>query len=202
MKKIILFLLTFFSISTYAQFPEGFEGATFQPTGWVVEDNGVGTGQSWGRTNAAGFGWVHQGTWSAIVNRDNGATSPGLAQDWLITPQVTVPANGQIRFYSRSAANGEQGSVYKVLLSTTGQNRASFTTVLATYTELEIQNLPFVQFSIPLNAYAGTPVYFAFVMEVNNGLGDRWILDDVKVDQQCLVPTALTVTPFSTSANL
>ena len=44
---------------------------------------------------------------------------------------------------------------------------------------------------ILLNAYAGQNVYFAFVMEVNNGLGDRWIIDDVKVDQQCLTPTAL-----------
>ena len=194
--------MVFFSIFSHAQFPEGFEGATFPPTGWVIEDNGVGTAQSWGRTNAAGFGWVHQGAWSAMVNRDNGTTSAGLAQDWLITPQVTVPANGQIRFYSRSGSNGEQGSVYKVLMSTTTQNRAAFTTTLATYTELDIENLPFKQMVILLNAYAGQNVYFAFVMEVNNGLGDRWILDDVKVDQQCLTPTALNVTPFSTTANL
>ncbi|MBE9576158.1 PKD-like domain-containing protein [Flavobacterium proteolyticum] len=202
MKRILLLTMVFFSIFSYAQFPEGFEGAAFPPAGWVVEDNGVGTAQSWGRTNATGFGWVHQGTWSAMVNRDGGATSAGLAQDWLITPQVTVPANGQIRFYSRSGSNGEQGSVYKVLMSTTTQNRAAFTTTLATYTELDIQNLPFQQFFILLNAYAGQNVYFAFVMEVNNGLGDRWILDDVKVDQQCLAPTALNVTPFSTTANL
>ena len=202
MKRILLLTMVFFSIFSYAQFPEGFEGATFPPTGWVVEDNGVGTAQSWGRTNAAGFGWVHQGTWSAMVNRDGGATSAGLAQDWLITPQVTVPTNGQIRFYSRSGSNGEQGSVYKVLMSTTTQNRAAFTTTLATYTELDIENLPFKQMVILLNAYAGQNVYFAFVMEVNNGLGDRWILDDVKVDQQCLTPTALNVTPFSTTANL
>jgi len=202
MKRILLLTMVFFSIFSHAQFPEGFEGATFPPTGWVVEDNGVGTAQSWGRTNAAGFGWVHQGTWSAMVNRDGGATSAGLAQDWLITPQVTVPTNGQIRFYSRSGSNGEQGSVYKVLMSTTTQNRAAFTTTLATYTELDIENLPFKQMVILLNAYAGQNVYFAFVMEVNNGLGDRWILDDVKVDQQCLTPTALNVTPFSTTANL
>jgi len=202
MKRILLLTMVFFSIFSHAQFPEGFEGATFPPTGWVVEDNGVGTAQSWGRTNAAGFGWVHQGTWSAMVNRDGGPTSAGLAQDWLITPQVTVPTNGQIRFYSRSGSNGEQGSVYKVLMSTTTQNRAAFTTTLATYTELDIENLPFKQMVILLNAYAGQNVYFAFVMEVNNGLGDRWILDDVKVDQQCLTPTALNVTPSTNSAVL
>ena len=151
MKKSLLFIMAFFSIFSYAQFPEGFEGATFPPAGWVVEDNGVGTAQSWGITTATGFGWVHQGARSAMVNRDNGATSTGLAQDWLITPQVNIPANGQIRFYARSRSNGEQGSIYKVMLSTTTQNRAAFTTTLATYTELEIQNLPFEQFNILLN---------------------------------------------------
>ncbi|WP_396137461.1 choice-of-anchor J domain-containing protein, partial [Flavobacterium sp.] len=200
MKKLLLFFMSFFSLLGYAQLAEGFEGASFQPTGWVVDNNGVGTVESWTRTNLSGFGWVHQGSFSAMVNRENGAT--GLAQDWLITPQVTVPTNGQIRFYSRSGSNGEQGSIYRVLISTTNQARASFTTEIGRYTELEIRNLPFQQFFIPLNAYANQPVYFAFVMEVTDGWGDRWLLDNVKVDQQCLAPTALNASPLATSATL
>jgi gliding motility-associated-like protein len=202
MKKLLLFFMSFFTFFAFGQLSEGFEGATFPPTGWVVEDNGIGTSQDWGRTNASGFGWVYQGTWSAMVNRDNGATSPGLAQDWLITPQVTVPTNGQVRFYARSGSGGEQGSVYKVMLSTTGQDRASFTTTLATYDELQINELGFQQFVVSLTGYVGVNVYIAFVMEVNNGLGDRWIIDNVNVDQQCFAPTALTATPLGTSANL
>ena len=46
MKRILLLTMVFFSIFSYAQFPEGFEGATFPPTGWVVEDNGVGRTKS------------------------------------------------------------------------------------------------------------------------------------------------------------
>ena len=102
MKKLLLFLMSFFTFFAFGQLSEGFEGATFPPTGWVVEDNGIGTSQSWGITTATGFGWVYQGARSAMVNRDNGATSTGLAQDWLITPQVTIPTNGQVRFYARS----------------------------------------------------------------------------------------------------
>ena len=194
--------MSFFTFFAFGQLSEGFEGATFPPTGWVVEDNGIGTSQDWGRTNASGFGWVYQGTWSAMVNRDNGATSPGLAQDWLITPQVTVPTNGQVRFYARSGSGGEQGSVYKVMLSTTGQDRASFTTTLATYDELQINELGFQQFVVSLTGYVGQNVYLAFVMEVNNAAGDRWIIDNVNVDQQCFAPTALAATPLGTSANL
>ena len=194
--------MSFFTFFAFGQLSEGFEGATFPPTGWVVEDNGIGTASSWTTTTATGFGWVYQGARSAMVNRDSGPTSTGLAQDWLITPQVTIPTNGQVRFYARSGSNGEQGSVYKVMLSTTTQDRAAFTTTLATYTELEIPNAPFQQFFVLLNAYAGQNVYLAFVMEVNNGLGDRWIVDNVNVDQQCLAPTGLTATPLGNSANL
>lgn len=195
--------MSFFTFFAFGQLSEGFEGAAFPPTGWVVEDNGIGTSQDWGITTATGFGWVHAGARSAMVNRDNGATSPGLAQDWLITPQVTIPANGQVRFFARSGSNGEQGSIYKVMLSTTTQDRAAFTTTLATYTELQIQNLPFEQLVILLDAYAGQNVYIAFVMEVTNGLGDRWIIDNVNVDRQCLQPTNLVVSGIGdTSVNL
>ena len=202
MKKLVLFFMSFFTFFAFGQLSEGFEATTFPPTGWAVDDNGIGTAQDWGRTTASGFGWVYQGTASAMVFRDNGATSPGLAQDWLITPQVTVPTNGQVRFYARSGSAGEQGSTYKVMLSTTDQNRASFTTTLATYSELQINELGFQQFVVLLNAYAGQNVYLAFLMEVNNGFGDRFIIDNVNVDQQCLAPTALTATPLGNSANL
>ncbi|MCL9770625.1 fibronectin type III domain-containing protein [Flavobacterium sp. HXWNR69] len=194
--------MSFFTFFAFGQLSEGFEGASFPPTGWVVDDNGIGTAQDWARTSATGFGWVYQGTYSATVNRDNGVTSPGLAQDYLITPQVTVPTNGQVRFYGRSASAGEQGSIYKVMLSTTTQDRASFNITLGTFNELQMNELGFQQFVLPLTAYVGQNVYIAFVMEVNNGLGDRWVIDNVNIDQQCFAPTALAATPLGTSANL
>ena len=41
MKKLLLFLMSFFTFFAFGQLSEGFEGATFPPTGWVVEDNGI-----------------------------------------------------------------------------------------------------------------------------------------------------------------
>jgi gliding motility-associated-like protein len=46
-------------------------------------------------------------------------------------------------------------------------------------------------------------VHIAFVHEVTGGLGDRWILDKVKVDRQCLQPGNLLVSAIGdTSVNL
>lgn len=192
--------MSFFTFFAFGQLSEEFESATFPPPGWVVTDNGIGTVQSWGRNTILPNQWTI-GVASAMSTREGSV--PGLAQDWLITPQVTVPANGQVRFFARSVSGGEQGSIYKVMLSTTDQNIASFTTTLATYTELQINETGFQQFFVLLDAYANQNVHIAFVHEVTGGLGDRWILDKVKVDRQCLQPGNLLVSAIGdTSVNL
>jgi gliding motility-associated-like protein len=202
MRKLLLFFISLSAFLSFGQLSEGFEGATFPPTGWRIDNNGIGLIQSWGTTTATGFGWVYAGTRSAMVNRED-VTDGTIAEDWLITSLVAVPATlPQLRFFARSGSNGEQGSVYKVKISTTSQtNLASFVDIVVPpYTELDIINAPFEQKIIPLTAYAGQNVYIAFVMENDNG--DRWILDNVNVDQQCVAPTTLTATPLATSANL
>ncbi|WP_264560116.1 gliding motility-associated C-terminal domain-containing protein [Flavobacterium sp. N2270] len=200
MKKLLLFFMSLFTFFSYGQLSEGFEGATFPPTGWTTFDNGIGTTRSWTTTTATGLGWVYAGGKAAIINKED--VTSGIAEDWMVTPLVTVPTDGQLRFFARSIANGEQGSIYKVKISTASQNNpADFTTTLVTYTELDIINAPFEQKVIPLTAYANQSIYIAFVMENDNG--DAWIVDNVNVDQACtVVPTALTVTPLSTSATL
>lgn len=200
MKKLLLFFMSFFAYLGYGQISEGFEGATFPPSGWHVGDNGIGLTRSWTTTTATGLGWVHAGAKSAIINKEN---VTGIAEDWLVTPLVNVPVNGQLSFFARSIADGEQGSVYKVKISTTSQtDQTSFVDIVTPpYTELDIINAPFEQKIIPLTAYAGTSVYIAFVMENDNG--DAWIIDNVNVDRQCLQPTNLVVSGIGdTSVNL
>ena len=83
MKKISLILyLLFFYFNSYAQFPEGFEGESFPPAGWISFDNGIGTNN-----------------WTSNPNSNSGAQAAyiqyelfGLAQDWLVTPQYTPSA--------------------------------------------------------------------------------------------------------------
>ena len=202
--------MSIFSVLCFGQFPEGFEGA-FPPLGWVRFDNGIGTAQSWNSTPTPAL--VRTGLQAAYLNRE--AVAAGTtALDWLVTPQVLVPANGQLRFYTKLTQAGDQGSVYTIRISTATQNTATDFTVVKTWNELQIMSLDdlgndgstlpiqstYIQKKVNLSAYAGQNVYIAFVMANNNG--DRWCVDDVNLDQQCLVNTALTAAPLGTSAIL
>ena len=202
--------MSIFSVLCFGQFPEGFEGA-FPPLGWVRFDNGIGTAQSWNSTTAPTL--VRTGAQAAYLNRE--AVAAGTtALDWLVTPQVLVPANGQLRFYTKLTQAGDQGSVYTIRISTATQNTTTDFTVVKTWNELQIMSLDdlgndgstlpiqstYIQKKVNLSAYAGQNVYIAFVMANNNG--DRWCVDDVNLDQQCLVNTALTAAPLGTSAIL
>jgi gliding motility-associated-like protein len=199
MKRLLLFFMSLFTFFSYGQLSEGFEGATFPPTGWIIRDNGIGLTRSWAETTAASL--VYAGAKAAYLDREN-VTDGTIAEDWMITRQVLVPANGQLRFYTRLTLAGIQGSNYSVRVSTASQNvLTDFTTIqvwpentiVATYNIYE-------QLVVPLTAYIGQNIYIAFVMENDNG--DRWLIDNVVVDQQCLANTALAAAPFSTSANL
>ena len=247
MKKIILLFFAFFlSFSAYSQFPtpgiEGFEntagpdalpsttwalGTGAPGNQWAVFDNGVGTGR-WTINNTIPplpqLPLVYQGLNSAYINRvqTGTTTTPLTSENYLATPRVTVPANGQIRFYTRSFTAGNTGTFYDVKIAPGASNQtlpASYTTTMVTYTEDEltldpqgVQN-PFDVYTLkiinlPLATFpAGSQVYIAFVrrntQETVQIDGDRWLIDNVQLNERCLNPITLaTAGIFSTSANL
>jgi gliding motility-associated-like protein len=204
MKKITpwLLVLLFYVQNLQSQVLfEDFEGASFPPTGWLVADNGVGTFNSWTRTNLSSQ--VYQGTWSAFMTREN-IGSGNTAQDWLITPQILVPTNGQLKFFARTTLAGNQGTVYQVRVSTNANQAAQGNYALVQqFSENELSSIydVYEEKVINLTAFVGQQVYIAFVMQFTQptGLinGDRWLLDNVSVVQQCFAPTALTATNIS-----
>ena len=212
MKKITFLLLTILSFfSGYSQFPENFETSTAPsgfPAGWLVTDNGVGTSISWNIVNNPAL--LINGTNSAFINREfigQGNTS----EDWLISPVTAVPANGQLRFFTRQSLAGDNGTIYQIRTSTgTSQSALASYTILQQWTESEL-NQVFDQpeekvVDLP-TVPAGTNLYIAFVrvyMQTGGTLGgDRWVIDDVNVVQKCLNPTNLGApTIAATSATL
>ena len=95
MKKLLFFFMSLCSFIAFGQLSEDFENPAFPPPGWVVTDNGIGTVQSWEEILfCQTLGLLVLLPLCQIVKE----VCQGLAQDWLITPQVTVPANGQVRF--------------------------------------------------------------------------------------------------------
>ncbi|MFY7810312.1 MAG: choice-of-anchor J domain-containing protein, partial [Flavobacterium sp.] len=205
MKKTLLFILYFwFSTLLYAQLgPEGFNNVPI-PTGWLVTDNGVGPAQTWTTALTAP---VCEGTRQArctIENIGQGNTS----QDWLISPQFTVPANGQLIFSGRTGAAGNQNTILKVYISTNAnQNNLASFTLLQQFTEDQLSAVWNVCEDKTINfpvATLGQNVYIAFVREFTQtapnstpAAGDTFFIDNIKVVEQCLVPTSLSVTSIT-----
>ncbi|RZJ33563.1 MAG: hypothetical protein EOO51_13380, partial [Flavobacterium sp.] len=224
MRKITLLLLlllgTFSGFAQLTAQTEGFEGSTLPDlatdqwvlsTGtWGVFDNGVGTTQSWTVNNGVATPpLVHSGTNAAYMNRENiglGNTS----QDFLATPAVTIPADGQLRFWTRSTISGDNFTKYKVMVSTGAtQNNPAAYTLVQQWDETTLTSVfnIYEEKTVSLAAYAGQTVFVAFVMEFTQptaGLGgDRWLVDDVRIVEQCLDPTNLNANLITqTSASL
>jgi gliding motility-associated-like protein len=216
MKKITLVIfMSLLSFLGYAQFPESFD--TGIPATWNVSDNGLGAPQNWTTTSTL-FLPTHGGAQHAIANR--GAIGAGnTSENWLVTPQITLPANGQLRFWTKMTISGDSGTLYQLRVSTTSQtNHASFTTIQQ-WTEAELETAMAAGGSSAYNVYgeivknltpaytAGQTLWIAFV-KVNEQTGaaaegDRWLIDDVNLVQQCVDPLTLNATLItSTSAQL
>ena len=215
MKKITLLLFfIFFSITGYSQLTEGFENTTGPDAlpstnwtlgsgNWAVFDNAVGTAQRWGNAPVAIPSNAYQGDNAAYINRENLGTEGLISQDYLATPLVTIPANGQLRFFARSFTSGNQGTLYQIRVApaTASQtNPAAYTTLVQQWDETTL-NTTFNVYEekiVDLTAFATQQVYVSFVRVHTqlpggiNGAGDRWLVDNVNIVQRCLDPTTLT----------
>lgn len=209
MKKTLLAAMAVMSLCSYAQQTfEGFEtpwtGSPAAPPGWTVV-NEQGPAITWKQSMPGTTDQVaYMGSHAAYLNRET--VSSGVTKDWLISPFINAPAvGGMIEFYSRLTIAADQGSVYKVLVSTNpdATNLSSYTTIY-TATELEINPVQTdyrkIQVALP-PALAGTMFRVAFYMEGNNM--DRWLIDNVTIVSECSVPTNLTATNINaTTATL
>ncbi|NDJ00094.1 hypothetical protein GWA97_13470, partial [Flavobacterium sp. LaA7.5] len=207
MKKItLMFFILLSSLCGYAQgLPlEGFDTpGVFPPTGWEVHDNGIGPAAFWVQATGLGPQPAYSEPHAAYLNRENVAT--GIPEDWLVTPAFEVPDNPQLRFWSRLTLGGDDGSIYRIMITTnvTDAFDATNYTNIQEWTELEINPSQTVYtekvVTIP-DTYIGQDVKIAFVMVADNG--DRWLVDDVQVVEQCLDPTDLSAFAGLDSADL
>jgi hypothetical protein len=210
MKKIILIvLLSLVSFVGYSQLPalEDFEGATFPPTGWLVKDNLTNAAPNWD-VNPNALYAAYSGTRCAYMARATNATAAGvgvLTEEWLITPQQTVAANSQLRFFTRQTLSGDTGTLYRVMVSSsTDPNDLTAYTQLVEYTETGLSTQTVDQLDYEekvINLAVTGPKYFAFVkvytQPVAGQFGDRWLVDDVKLVLRCTDPSVLGVNSIS-----
>lgn len=187
MKKFYFhFLILLASFSNAQYLNESFENGI--PPTWAVFETGTGITYNWTAVsyNTAPY-FICQGVGAAYIRSENVAS--GTAIDWLVSPSVTVPANGKLFFIGKSMMLGGQQSTYSVKVSTTSQtNPSSFTTV-ATWDDVTFAFANVcTEKMVDLSVYSGQNVYIAFIMENDNG--DRWIIDDVRMSENLIKPIA------------
>ncbi|RYY47456.1 MAG: T9SS type B sorting domain-containing protein [Chitinophagaceae bacterium] len=214
MKKITFLLLAvFYSLVGYSQFYD-FENVTVPnvPPGWLVTDNGVGTLQSWRSLDNVATPPLVLDT-KAMVVLGESVPFGSTTRDYLITEVITVPTNGQLRFWSRQGTTGNQGTIYEVRYSTNiaAQGDISQYQLLQSYTEPQL-NTVFSEYeerviNITPTVAAGQQIYIAFVKvftpTASGGSGDRWYLDNVNIVQRCANPGTLdAINIASTTATL
>jgi hypothetical protein len=110
-----------------------------------------------------------------IVVSTSWYTPAGVANDWLITPSFTVPANSVLE-WDALVTDASFADGYQVKISTTGTTVASFTTNLFT---IGAENDTWTTRGLSLNTYSNQTVRLAFVNNSNDK--DRLALDNITV---------------------
>jgi gliding motility-associated-like protein len=197
----LLFFLTITN-SIYGQLStENFNSEI--PLSWAVTSNRTVT-NNWVQSPTGGL----QSTGAATVNPASNNTVGTMAEYFLITPQVTVPTDGEFRFYTRQGSFSNRGTVYELRVSTANQpDVSSFNVVLQTWTEaqLNVSATTYEQKIVPVPTIAGLNVYFALVAITNQTgtpgtLGDTWFVDNVRVITACPPVTGITTVLGSDNA--
>lgn len=154
----------------------GFEASENLDCWTFIDADGDGYGwdlENWAGTNAVRTGSVAAASASYINNI--GALSP---DNWMITPQLQIPAEGAtLNYYVRTYQQEYPDDFYAVLVSTTGTNTADFTHTI--YSGTAAQASYYLK-SFDLSAFAGQNIYIAF--RHYNCTDVYWMLiDDLQV---------------------
>jgi len=175
---------------------EDFENETFPPTDWVSYDVD-GDGYNWGGYYSSSTpGFAHSdslvaGSLSYTPGRDevlgnikprsnvsgNGSRLALTPDNWLVTPHLSVGATGVLTYWIGAFDPGSPAEHYSVMVSTTNNLVASFTTELFSETLVDGD---WHQRGVDLSAYANQNIYLAFQ---HHGCTDQYLirLDDVKM---------------------
>ena len=181
---------------------------------WGIFENNspssVGTGQSWG-INAFAAALPYQGANCASVSREQ-IGQGNTSADYLATPAVLIPTNGELHFFTRMFTSGNQGTIYQIRVAPSPTavqtDPTAYTQLAQQWTEADMTAVynVYEEKIVDLSAYAGQTVYVSFVkiftQPTGNVDGDRWLIDNVSINSQCLIPTALTATVAPNGATL
>ena len=180
------------------QWSEGFEGATFPPTGWAVHALDAGL-YTWERYASSPI----FGTASAAVRWESSTLAN---DDWLVTPQFLVHGGDEFKFWGKGSSSFYDS--VQIWVSTTGGVPPTGYTYIGSCRPMATATL----YAFGLSAYAGQNVYVAFRYAATDEL--RLYVDSVYVEtpvDKDVAPIALNMpaelpvgpfTPIGTVKNL
>ncbi|MEQ9261922.1 MAG: choice-of-anchor J domain-containing protein [Owenweeksia sp.] len=161
---------------------------------WSVIDANT-DGDSWSINTSSSY--VQEGDQSYRVYTDfNG----GSNDDYLVSPAITLTGNEQLKYWYRARSSSEPND-YEILISTTGNTPADFTTQLLRDTAT---STTYAERTIDLSAYSGV-VYLSFHIPQGGLDGYYLYVDNLTIEAipSCPDPSALGATNIaSTSATL
>jgi len=142
-------------------FLESFEGSTFVPQCWLNID-ADGDNNKWETRNASTDGGrVFDGDVAAVSASWTSSAGALTPNNYLITPQFTIAnANMILKLHIAPQDPDYPAEYFGVEVSTTGNTPANFTSIY-TYT-LTTPDSIYKEIMLPLAAYNGQNVYFAF----------------------------------------
>jgi archaellum component FlaG (FlaF/FlaG flagellin family) len=179
-------------ISTFP-FTENFNGVTVPNLpNCFFQNNANGDGDKWITYTTYGVG----GTICAGLYTDYNS---GANDDYLILPRLTLSGNQLLKFSVRARSSSEPND-YRVVLSTTGNSPANFTTELMPLTVVSTTIMTEIA-PIDLTAYTGN-VWIAIHVPPGGLDGYYLYVDDIIVEDipTCPAPSALTATNITTTS--
>ncbi|MDO5654836.1 MAG: choice-of-anchor J domain-containing protein [Flavobacteriaceae bacterium] len=123
----------------------------------------------------------------------------GQSNDWLITPAITLPTDGNPTLYWKAKSyDFELSESYDIMVSTT-QNEMSDFSVL--HSVLNEQAFEFNSRTLNLSEFAGQTIYLAFVNRTNNGF--YLALDEVYISNSadCYKPSISDLNTINLTEN-
>jgi len=191
-KKIISLLALSLVVNINAQvFNAGFENNNGTPLSQFKTINADGlTVPEWGQVqefNTEAWIQFYDGYDNKIAFSTSYYSPEGQANDWLITPAITIPSEGTPTLYWKGKSyDFEYTDSYAVKVSATNDSPESFTTLTQIDAE---QPFDYASHTLDLSDYKGKTIYLAFVNNTNSGT--YLALDDLYISQSadCVMPS-------------
>ena len=153
-------------------FSEGFESATFPPSGWTITTLGAPVPHRWHRTVDTLY--VHGGTAAALVGGESGAAM----DEWLVSPMAFLaPGDASLRFFW-SSNTGFAAEVNAECL-VKRKSSSTWTRLWQLVDEPAVAQWDWKERTVSTAGFVGDSVQFAFRVSGTNGADFN--IDDVAV---------------------